>query len=140
MKFVAIAALALALSTGGAVAQGDATQGETVFKKCGICHAVGDNAKNKVGPVLNDVFGRVAGTFEGFNYSQAMKEAGAGGLIWTPETLGQFVHKPKDVVPGNKMTFPGLPEQADVDNIVAYLLTLSPNYDPAAPAAETPAQ
>ncbi len=80
------------------------------------------------------VFGRVAGTYEGYKYSQAMVDAGAGGLIWTEETIGHFLHKPKDFVQGTKMTFAGITDQAAIDNLLAYLLTLSPNYVPAAPA------
>lgn len=133
-----VMASALMLSIGAAQAQGDAAAGETVFKKCAICHAVGDKAKNKVGPVLNNVFGRQAGTAEGFNYSLAMAKAGQDGKIWTPETLAAYVHAPKEVVPGNKMGFAGLKDQADIDNLIAYLLTFSPNYVPgaAAPAAK----
>jgi cytochrome c len=140
MKLLAIAGLALVLSSGAASAQGDAAAGEVLFKKCAICHAVGEGAKNKVGPVLNGVFGRAAGTYEGFNYSQAMKDKGAGGLVWTPETLAQFIHKPKDFVPGTRMVFLGLPEQADVDNLIAYLQTFSPDYVPGDAPAEAPAQ
>jgi len=115
------------LSGGSALAQGgDAALGETVFKKCMSCHAVGEGATNKVGPVLNGLVGRTAGTFEGYNYSQAMKDAGAGGLVWTPENLAKFLTKPKDLVPGTKMSFAGLAKPADVMNVIAYLATFSP--------------
>ena len=126
MVRTAIAIAALILSAGGVLAQGDAAAGEQVFKKCVICHMVGDGAKTKVGPVLNGVFGRTAGTLEGFNYSQPMKDAGAGGLVWTPETVEQFLLKPKDFVKGTKMTFMGLPKPEDIANVVAYLETFSP--------------
>lgn len=134
MVRTAIAIAALMVSTGGALAQGDVALGETVFKKCAVCHAVGEGAKNKVGPELNGVFGRTAGTAEGFNYSPAMKDAGAGGLIWTPETVGQFVTKPKDFVKGTKMSFMGLAKPEDVANVLAYLATFSPDFQPAPPA------
>ncbi|WP_299641217.1 cytochrome c family protein [Devosia sp.] len=143
------------LSAGGALAQGtalptgDATAGEQVFKKCTVCHSIGPGATNKIGPELNGVLGRTAGTLPGYNYSQAMKDAGAGGLVWTPETLTKFLTKPRDFVPGTKMTFPGLPNPQDIANVIAYIATFSPDYKPgaapaAAPAAEpapaTPAQ
>lgn len=109
---------------------GDAAAGQTVFNKCAVCHAMGDGAKNKVGPVLNGVVGRKAGTFEGFHYSPAMVKAGEGGVVWTPTTLATYLHSPKEFVPGNKMAFAGLKEQADIDNVIAYLLTKSPDYVP----------
>lgn len=121
----------LILSAGGAFAQGDAPAGEVVFKKCAVCHAVGEGAKNKVGPVLNGVLGRTAGTLEGYSYSQAMKDAGAGGLVWTPETMSEFLAKPKEYVKGTKMAFNGLPNPEDIANVVAYLQTFSPDYVPA---------
>ncbi|MBN9316815.1 MAG: cytochrome c family protein [Devosia sp.] len=130
---ITIAVAAVMLSLTGAMAQGDPTAGEQVFKKCAACHAVGDGAQNKVGPVLNAVMGRTAGTLEGYNYSQAMKDAGAGGLVWTPETLAKYLPKPRDLVKGTKMTFPGLPNPDDVANVIAYLATFSPDFKPALP-------
>lgn len=117
----------------------DVDAGATVFKRCGACHSIGEGAKNKVGPELNELFGRTAGTVPDYNYSKAMIEAGQGGLVWAPDTLGPYLHKPKEHVPGTKMSFPGLPNQKDIDNLIAYLGTFSPNYvapaDGAAPAA-----
>jgi cytochrome c len=134
MKVLALGLVMSALLAGSAFAEGDAAAGATVFKKCASCHAVGEGAKNKVGPELNLLIGRTAGTAPDFKYSQAMVDAGAGGLVWSAETLHQFLTKPKDFVKGTKMSFPGLKEQADIDNVVAYLTTFS-----TAPAA-TPAQ
>lgn len=122
------------------LAAGDAEAGAAVFKRCASCHAVGEGAKNKVGPELNEVFGRVAGSLPDYKYSNAMVEAGAGGLTWTPETLAEFLHGPKDFVKGTKMSFAGLKTDEDIANIEAYLLTFSPNFVPAegeaAPAAQ----
>lgn len=130
MVRTAIAIAALMLSAGSAPAQGDATAGATVFKRCTVCHAAGEGATNKVGPDLNAVLGRTAGSLEGYNYSQALKDAGAGGLVWTPETLGQFLTKPRDFVKGTKMTFAGLPKPEDLANVIAYLATFSPDFQP----------
>lgn len=127
------AALAVTFVTGGALAQ-DVEAGKTEFKKCAACHAVGEGAKNRVGPVLNDVFGRQAGTYEGYKYSQAMIDKGTGGLVWDHETLVQFLRKPKDFVPGTKMTFAGFADPVAEENLLAYLQTMSPNYVPPAPA------
>jgi cytochrome c len=138
MKVLMLAAAAIvALSTSVVLADGDVEAGKTVFKKCAACHAVGEGAKNRVGPVLNDLFGRVAGTFADYKYSQAMIDAGVAGKVWDAETLPPYLHKPKDVVPGTKMSFGGLSDDADVANLLAYLMTLSPNYVPAVPAEGT---
>lgn len=124
------ATLALLLTPALAVAdEGDVAAGETVFKRCAACHAVGEGAKNKAGPMLNDVFGRQAGTAEGFRYSKAMVDAGAEGLVWTPETIEDFLHKPRDFVKGTKMSFAGLTKESDIENLTAYLLTFSPDFE-----------
>lgn len=98
-----------------------AAAGEGVFKKCKACHQVGEGAKHRVGPMLNGIFGRTAGTAGGFKYSPAMVEAGAGGLVWTPETLAEYMHSPKDFVPRNKMSFAGLKKDEDIQALTAYL-------------------
>ncbi|WP_108462898.1 c-type cytochrome [Devosia naphthalenivorans] len=113
--FFATAAV-LALST-SSQAQ-DLEAGKKVFNKCMACHAVGENAKNKLGPVLNGVVDRSAGTIEGFRYSSAMQES---GLAWDTETLSEFLKAPKVVVPGTKMNFPGLKSDEEVANVIAYL-------------------
>lgn len=137
MKFLAVSLIALAMAATPVLAEGDVDAGATVFKKCLACHAVGEGAKNKVGPQLNDLFGRTAGTAADYKYSKAMIEAGAGGLVWTAETLKPYLHKPKDVVPGTKMTFAGLPSAQDRANVIAYMNAQGSNLPlPAAPAAD----
>ena len=139
MKVLTLGLVISVLLAGSAYAQGDAAAGANVFKKCAACHAVGEGAKNKVGPELNQLIGRVAGTAPDFKYSQAMTDAGTGGLVWSAETLHQFLTKPKDFVKGTKMSFPGLKEQADIDNIVAYLTSFSTAVAPADGAPAEPA-
>lgn len=95
--------------------------GQKVFRKCKSCHQVGDGAKHRVGPHLNDLFGRTAGSAAAYKYSKAMKVKGEDGLVWDPETLAAFLAKPKSYVPKTKMSFPGLKKQDDLDAIVAYL-------------------
>ena len=105
------------LGSHAALADGDAAAGEKVFRKCKACHAV-EAGKNKVGPSLHGVFGRTAGTEEGFKYSDAMKES---GIVWSEETLDVYLTKPKDMVPGTRMAFPGLKDEQDRADIIAYL-------------------
>jgi cytochrome c len=114
----ALAALALP-----ALADGDAAKGEKIFNRCKSCHAVGEGAKNKVGPALNGIVGAAAGQVEGFKYSNALLDAAAGGLIWDEETLAAFLTKPKDVIDGTKMSFPGLKKEDDIEDVIAYLAT-----------------
>lgn len=95
--------------------------GEKVYRKCKACHQVGEGAKNRVGPQLNGVLGRAAGSVEGFKYSKAMAGKGGEGLVWTDETLSAFLEKPKTFVPKTKMAFAGLKSAEDRAAIAAYL-------------------
>ncbi len=124
LEATAIAAVAAAALCGGAVAQ-DAGAGKRTFAKCAACHAVGPGARHRVGPELNDLIGRTAGSIEGYRYSPAMTKAGQGGLVWTAETLQSYLADPKAVVPGTKMTFAGLKKADELANIVAYLGTFA---------------
>lgn len=116
--FVGLAFLLAALSP--AAAQ-DAENGEQVFRKCRACHQVGEGAKNTVGPQLNNIIGRPAGSVEGFNYSKANKEAGAGGLVWTEENLMEYLENPRKFMPRNKMAFAGLRDEQDRKDVIAFL-------------------
>ena len=96
----------------------DAASGEKIFVQCKACHQIGENAKNAVGPVLNGLFGRKAGTIEGFSYSAANKNS---GITWDEATFREYIKDPKAKVPGTKMIFPGLKDPKQIDDIVAYL-------------------
>ncbi len=135
LKLFAAIGLILA-STSLAQAQ-DADAGAKVFKKCKACHAVGDGARNRVGPHLNSVFGRKAASIEGFKYSKAMSVAGSGGLVWNDETLAAFLTKPRKMMKGTKMAFSGLKKEKDRANLLAFLKSFSPDAASAA-APETP--
>ena len=91
-----------------------------MFKKCAICH-VAETDTNKVGPSLNGVFGRTAGTHPNFSYSPAMQEAGKGGLVWNETVLRDYLHAPQAKVKGTKMTFVGLKDDTEITNLIAYL-------------------
>ena len=133
MNKPAIVAALLTLATATAAPAADVENGQKVFKKCQACHEVGPDAKNKVGPILNNIFGRTAGTQADFvsKYSKAMIDAGARGLMWTEETVEHYIEKPKDFVAKNKMAFAGLKKEEDRDDVIAYLLQFSPDYKPA---------
>ncbi|MGH2343424.1 c-type cytochrome [Segnochrobactraceae bacterium EtOH-i3] len=140
---LALAALVSLAAVPGARADGDAAAGEKVFIKCKACHMVGPDAKNRVGPELNGVIGRVPGTLDTFAFSPAMKDFGVG-KVWDEATLTDYLTAPRKVVTGTKMVFVGLPKPQDVANVIAYLASFNADGSPktadaAAPAAETPA-
>ncbi len=121
---------ALACATLGAAAsawsaEGNVADGEEVFKKCRACHEVGPDAKTKLGPVLNGIIGRKAGTYEGFTYSPANKKAGEEGWVWTEENILKYLANPREAMPGNRMAFAGLAEEQDRLDVLAYLKTFS---------------
>ena len=118
-----IAGVALIASVGAAAAQ-DAAAGEKVFAKCKICHQIGEGAKNLVGPVLNGVVGRKAGTYPDYHYSDANKNS---GITWDEATLKEYLRDPKAKVPGTKMVFPGLKSDDDIANVIAYLKQFGPD-------------
>ncbi|CDZ63482.1 c-type cytochrome [Neorhizobium galegae] len=116
-----IGASIVAVSSFDARAQeGDATAGATVFKKCATCHVV-DSDTNKVGPSLNKLFGRKAGTHPNFAYSTGMKAAGDDGLVWDEAALRDYLHNPKAKVKGTKMAFVGVKDEQEITNLIAYL-------------------
>jgi cytochrome c len=118
-----VAGAALIVSMGAAAAQ-DAAAGEKVFAKCKVCHQIGESAKNLVGPVLNGVVGRKAGTYPDYHYSDANKNS---GLTWDEATLKEYLKDPKAKVPGTKMVFPGLKSDDDTANVIAYLKQFGPD-------------
>jgi cytochrome c len=117
MLRVMIAAVALCATVAPAMAA-DPVAGEKDFAVCKACHRLGEGAKSNVGAVLNGVVGRKAGSVEGFNYSDAMKES---GLTWDEATLTEYLKNPKAKVPGNKMAYAGLKDDAKIADIIAYL-------------------
>lgn len=105
-----------------ALAEGDAKKGKKVFKKCRSCHSL-EAGKNGIGPSLNGIIGKAAGTAEGYdNYSTALVES---GITWSEEELRKFVTSPTEKIPGTKMSFGGLKREKDKDNLLAYLISNS---------------
>ena len=124
LHLTAFAALALVATACSASAAGDPAAGEAKFKVCRICHQIGEGARNFVGPELNGVVGRKAGSVPGYNYSDANKNS---GLTWDEATLAKYLRNPRAVVPGTKMAFPGLPTDEDAANVIAYLKQFGPD-------------
>jgi cytochrome c len=109
------------LAASAAQAGGNATNGQTVFGQCAICHSSAKGGGNRIGPALFGVVGRKAGTAPGFSYSAAMK---AAGFVWTNEKLDAYIKSPALTVPGNRMPFAGLSSASDRADLIAYLDTL----------------
>jgi cytochrome c len=121
MRRAILAAAGMLLAGIAPAATQDASKGEAVFKRCRACHAIGPAAKNKAGPVLTGIVGKKAASVPGFNYSDAMKEAASGGLVWTEPQLAKFLESPDTFLPNNVMAFPGIKNPADVNDRVAFL-------------------
>ena len=111
---------AILLSPVAARAAGDAATGKIVFNKCSICHSI-KAGENKIGPSLHGVVGRKAASLPGYTYSEAMKKH---DVTWNNEALDAYLVDPRKVVPGTKMIFPGLKNETDRANVIAYLDTL----------------
>jgi cytochrome c len=113
-----LATLAVVLAAPSVVHAQDLAAGEASFKKCLACHAIGPNAKNKVGPELNGLDGRKAGSVEGYSYSSANKES---GLTWDEATFKEYIRDPKAKIPKTKMAFAGIKSANEINNLWAYV-------------------
>jgi len=109
---------ALIAAVAGAAPAQDVEQGEASFKKCKLCHSVGDDAQNKVGPQLNGLDGRKAGTAADFLYSDAHKNS---GIVWNEATFKQYVKDPKAMIPGTKKVFAGVKNEQEINDLWAYV-------------------
>ena len=117
MRHLVLSTALLLASFGAAEAQ-DAAAGEKAFAVCKACHQIGPNAKNAVGPELNGVVGRKAGSVESYNYSPANKNS---GLTWDEATLHEYLMDPRKKVPGTKMVFAGIKDEKKLNDLIAYL-------------------
>jgi cytochrome c len=101
---------------------GDAARGERVFQRCYACHSIDPNEKAKLqGPSLAAIMGRPAAAMADFDYSDAMREKGAAGLVWDAATLDLYIAHPDSVVPGTRMNVPPLRDEQDRADLIAYL-------------------
>ena len=111
----------LLLLAGAAHADGDAARGEARFQDCAACHRLEAGTHN-IGPSLHGIFTREAGEIADFRYSPAIKRS---GIVWTPETLDQFITDPQALVPGNRMPYAGMASASDRADLIAYLIKAS---------------
>jgi cytochrome c len=115
--------LALAIALLGAAPQVAAqmVDGARVFQRCYACHSLDPAERNLSGPTLRGIFGRRAGTLDGFDYSPVVREAGGRGLLWTDETLDRFLEDPDEVIPGVRMGGVRLRDSAERHALIQWL-------------------
>lgn len=106
---------------------GDPVRGESLFRQCASCHQIGAGAVDRVGPHLNGIFDRAAAQSEGFRYSSGLERAAVNGLVWDFDTLDAYIENPRALVSNTRMSFRGMPEQQDRDDLLAYLRSFSAN-------------
>lgn len=114
---ITVATTVLVLAAAIAHADGDPKRGEKIFENCRACHAA-DGKTNEVGPGLFGVFGRRAGERDDFRYSPALKRS---GIIWTPQTMNDFLADPQKMVPANRMPYDGVPNERDRTDLIIYM-------------------
>ena len=120
-KILAASATGLALLLAAPTPGAHAADGERLFNKyCSVCHSL-ESGRNKFGPSLSGVVGRMAGSIENYSYSESMR---AIGKAWTPEQLDLYLSAPSKIAPGTKMTFPGLPNGDDRKGLIDFLTTI----------------
>ena len=117
MKFLALGGAVLAATVGIAQAQ-DLAEGERSFRKCGPCHSVGEDARNKIGPVLNGLDGRKSGTVADYSYSEANKKA---DITWSEASFKDYIQNPMAKVPGTKMAFAGIKNDKEIADLWGFL-------------------
>ena len=108
----------LVVACSGEVRAQDAVAGEKVFAVCKACHQIGENAKNVVGPTLNALIGRKAGSVPGYSYSVANKDS---GITWDESTFREYIKDPKAKIPGTKMIYAGLKDEKRTTDLIAFL-------------------
>ena len=117
LNFGALVVVTAMATASGALAQ-DAAAGKTSFNKCLACHAIGEGAKNKVGPELNGLDGRKSGTAEGYSYSDANKNS---GITWNKDQFLDYIKDPKAKIPGTKMAFAGIKNEKEANDLWAFV-------------------
>lgn len=118
MRTAALCSLLVLLLPVKPAAAASAAAGQAVFNRCKICHTIEPGGRSVVGPNLHGIFGRKAGSLPNFAYSPAMKQS---GVVWDDDTLTKYLHDPKQFLPGDRMAFPGIKDEDQLADLLAYL-------------------
>lgn len=137
LPLIALCSMMLVASGAGAEEFGDAEKGAEVFSKCKGCHQIGPDARDRIGPHLNGIFGRKAGAHEGYKYSKSMQRAGVDGLVWTAQTLDAYLENPRALVSKTRMSFRGLKDAEARADVLAFLRIYSDDPSDIPEAAPT---
>ena len=118
MRTAGLCLLAMLLSSADPALAASAAAGQAVFNRCKICHTIEPGGRNIVGPNLHGIFGRKAGSLPNFAYSPALRES---GVVWDDDTLTKYLRDPKEFIPGDRMAFPGIKDEGQLADLIAYL-------------------
>jgi cytochrome c len=118
MPLAVLCLLLMLFSSDNGAAAANATAGQAVFNRCKVCHTIEAGGRNVVGPNLHGIFGRTAGSVPNFTYSPAMKES---GVVWNDDTMAKYLRDPKQFIPGDRMAFPGIKDEEQLADLLAYL-------------------
>lgn len=130
-NLIALAAFAAVAAAPQLASAQDAAAGQRVFAQCRACHQIGPTARNGVGPELNGLIGRTAGTAPGYNYSDAYKRPEVASKVWSEENFTAYIRDPRGVTPGTRMVFAGLRNDQQITDLIAYLKTFAADGKPA---------
>jgi len=111
-------AWAAVASAGDAAPGPSAVRGKRLFLQCAACHDLKPGVPPKIGPHLQGVLGRRAGSVPGIVLSPQLRDS---GIVWTAESLDRWLEKPSGVVPGTLMVFAGVAKADDRASLIAYL-------------------
>jgi cytochrome c len=119
-----VAAAGLLIASNAIAPAQDLAAGEQSYRKCFPCHDIGEGAKMKMGPPLNGLEGRKAGTIEGYNYTEVNKNS---GIVWNDESFATYIRNPMQAMPGTRMAFVGIRNDKEIADLWAYLKQFGPD-------------